>query len=86
MTKEQIIAKFPVTVKVTKYSISKAKRMNTIKCLGARTLRKVVGNKVEIGWGVADGNIYNELVVTTKENVNFMRITEPCTVTLIIKE
>jgi aromatic ring-opening dioxygenase LigB subunit len=87
--KEEIRKLFPVKVKITKKMIDKSDIFNPKNCIGYHTLKKVV-KKFDVVWGLSVGFVsfsdYNVLTITSKENLNFIDITKPCTVTLIVKE
>ena len=92
MTKEEIIAKFPITVEVDADIIDNSNIWNMRKCIGANTLRKAIKTFTDaeliVFWGNEDGYIeldyQTNIWIGTADNIRFMDIETPQTVTLIV--
>ena len=56
MKREEVLAKFPITVEVTQEIIDKSAVFSTYKCIGANTLRSALPG-VNIQWGDTIGQI-----------------------------
>lgn len=86
---------FPLKGEVTQEIIDTAGKYSIIDCIGAKTLRIAVESRINIElrgydltWGSHSGSIVHEhslFNIGTLEDVNMMRITEPQTVTFILK-
>lgn len=94
MTKEDIQALFPIKAEVTQEILDTSNVGSIHQCNGAKTLQSVL--KLEepwyVHWGDRQGYIANKenynlfIEVTTDEDISFMSITEPTTVTFKLAE
>jgi len=84
---------FPLNGYITQEIIDKANVNDPKRCIGALTLKEALNNNNKllshcIYWADTDGNVKVDkkwLSITTIENIDFMKVIEPQSVTFIIK-
>ena len=96
MTKEQILALFPLKGEVTQEILDNADIHDTGNCRGAQALKAALGDNLQYFdehnmWGTTYGRVYlkdgNTFRLTTEEGYEFMHgITAPCIVTFIVSD
>ena len=87
--KQRIEDMFPLEAEITQEIIDTADTYNVEDCIGAKTLKAAItkiGISADISWGTTCGYILSpyQLCITTKENIDMMKVKTPQKVTFII--